>query len=610
MASIKSGGGLTHGRGFDDSTRLLFLLSMPVCGEVRKSIMNLAQLATTSPCNPDHKDLSCARTSLDMADIQKLVSFFEERNPFPSTPALRSLSSGLMAEKGVNPDDALNVGRHITSSMVGKSVTEFKFSQKKQVQTLSSASYVSVAGEKIEIDPQLLYQRLIVAGISKGDLHSLFEFELCSYPPALFTNKLLMRPADKSELIHVLIKKVPSCVASRTTPVGAKFVVDGGGLLYKLPWPKHITYCRLAQTYADFVKSSYGDALVVFDGYHGPSTKDEIHQSRAGTEVGADLEFLPEMEMTMPKKAFMANAKNKQRLINLIGHKMTETGIEVEHSAGDADYTIAISACKRYPARPVTVVTEDTDVLVLLLHHYDADNEPLYMKMAKQNICISVLKSGLDSKLCESLLVIHSISGCDTTSRPYGIGKATAVSKSLKMFSQSDVFLTPNATTAEIEKAGESYLESLYGCPDGLNFGRAAKFNEKVVTSSQHIPAERLPPTSDAAKYHSQRVYHQVQAWLGIDLPPDDWGWVLKTVGPDTHMWKPIRMGKAAAPDDLLKLVRCNCTGFCNKNICSCKRNGLLCTLACGQCKGISCRNCQPLQANAAEQSSSNDKLQ
>ena len=136
LASIKSGGGLTHGQGFEDCTRLLFLLSMPVCGEVKKSIMNLAQLATVSPCNPDHKDLSRVRTSLDMADIQKLVSFFEETKSFPSTPALRSLSSGLMAKKGVNPDDALNVGRNVTNGMVGKSATELKFSQKKHVQTL------------------------------------------------------------------------------------------------------------------------------------------------------------------------------------------------------------------------------------------------------------------------------------------------------------------------------------------------------------------------------------------------------------------------------------------------------------------------------------------
>lgn len=34
-----------------------------------------------------------------------------------------------------------------------------------------------------------------------------------------------------------------------------------------------------------------------------------------------------------------------------------------------------------------------------------------------------------------------------------------------------------------------------------------------------------LPPTKGSAKYHSFRVYHQVQEWLGNQLPPEMWGW-------------------------------------------------------------------------------------
>ena len=53
---IKSSGSLTHGRGFSESTRLLFLLSRPICADVSQSIFQLAGL---SPTDGDrHRDHS------------------------------------------------------------------------------------------------------------------------------------------------------------------------------------------------------------------------------------------------------------------------------------------------------------------------------------------------------------------------------------------------------------------------------------------------------------------------------------------------------------------------------------------------------------------------
>jgi len=40
----------------------------------------------------------------------------------------------------------------------------------------------------------------------------------------------------------------------------------------------------------------------------------------------------------------------------------------------------------------------------------------------------------------------------------------------------------------------------------------------------------------------------------------------------------------------LLKLVRCQCKGNCDTQRCSCKRNELECSSACGECKGL-CQN-------------------
>lgn len=151
-----------------------------------------------------------------------------------------------------------------------------------------------------------------------------------------------------------------------------------------------------------------------------------------------------------------------------------------------------------------------------------------------------------------------------------------------------------------IHKAGNEALGVLYASKHGSNLDleRTSKFSEKVSSSSQYLPPERLPPTKDAAKCHSERVYLQVQTWLGNSMTATEWGWNVCALGDSEKVLKPCRMDKDAAPKSLLKVIKCNCTGQCDRNTCSCRKNGLQCTLACGQCKGIACTNSQ---RNAAD---------
>jgi hypothetical protein len=212
----------------------------------------------------------------------------------------------------------------------------------------------------------------------------------------------------------------------------------------------------------------------------------------------------------------------------------------------------------------------------------------LYMVTSKQTVCITTLKKNLDAALAEALLFLHALSGCDTTSRPYGIGKVTVLSKYAALKESISVFMSPSSLKEDIEKAGEEALLVIYGCTASLslNSARVAKFMQKVATATQYVSPEKLPPTCDAAAFHSHRTYHQVQAWRGNDISPNDWGWKASSAG-----LVPIRMTQPAAPERLLKIMRCNCNGKCDNNRCTCRKNRLHCTTACGQCKGITCMN-------------------
>ena len=127
---------------------------------------------------------------------------------------------------------------------------------------------------------------------------------------------------------------------------------------------------------------------------------------------------------------------------------------------------------------------------------------------------------------------------------------------------------------------------------DTLDKLRLQRFHQKVATSTRFVQPENLPPTSSAAKYHSLRVYRQVQIWkgeskLGPHLHPQDLGW--KAVEVEGKL-VPVQCDMDVAPKALLKVVRCNCKTGCDTLRCSCRKAGVECCTGCGESRDI-CAN-------------------
>ncbi|CAG2255285.1 unnamed protein product [Mytilus edulis] len=74
---------------------------------------------------------------------------------------------------------------------------------------------------------------------------------------------------------------------------------------------------------------------------------------------------------------------------------------------------------------------------------------------------------------------------------------------------------------------------------------------------------------------------------------PSDWGWVLQ----GTSLC-PIRTILPPAPDKLLHVIRCKCKSGCDTRRCTCRKNGLDCSSACSECKGLNCSNCKMSGSN------------
>ena len=104
-------------------------------------------------------------------------------------------------------DRAKCIGDNILKSVIGKKVVEHTFRKKEQVVTLAAIA-IQVNNEAIQIDSLLLFQRLVSVGMqTEQQLNNILKFELCSYPPALFEGKHVLRPANKPHLGFAAIRK-------------------------------------------------------------------------------------------------------------------------------------------------------------------------------------------------------------------------------------------------------------------------------------------------------------------------------------------------------------------------------------------------------------------
>ena len=114
----------------------------------------------------------------------------------------------MTAQERVNVEKAREIGVNIVESMAGKSTDEFRFRKSNQAVTLGLRSTVKIKGEHVNIDPQLLFQRLLTVRERCDDVTSLFQYELCTYPADLFELSSLPLQPNKAELADYLWKSM------------------------------------------------------------------------------------------------------------------------------------------------------------------------------------------------------------------------------------------------------------------------------------------------------------------------------------------------------------------------------------------------------------------
>lgn len=134
-----------------------------------------------------------------------------------------------------------------------------------------------------------------------------------------------------------------------------------------------------------------------------------------------------ELLMNTTKRAFLLNIANKQHFINILADKLQKQGIDVTKCSADADYDIVKVALEYAVITNTVVIGEDTDLLVLLCHYYRSTGNSVHLESEsrKKTKSVNILKlqQKLGENICQNILFLHAFLGCDTVSKPSGVGK-------------------------------------------------------------------------------------------------------------------------------------------------------------------------------------------
>ena len=164
---MKTSGGLTRSRGMTEQQRLTWLLAMPECAEANIAMQELSGAKYST--NEQNKETGKSRQRRDMKDTHTLLLTMSERNLFAESTSLSNIMTGVNANGDVDVCHAKEIGQKIMDSMTGIPVAQYTFKRSDQVTTLQSKYSVRVDGQPIHVDPELLFQRLIVASNASDD---------------------------------------------------------------------------------------------------------------------------------------------------------------------------------------------------------------------------------------------------------------------------------------------------------------------------------------------------------------------------------------------------------------------------------------------------------
>ena len=466
----------------------------------------------------------------------------------------------------------------------------------------------------------------IVANQRDIDMKSIIgNYELDVVPRSVMTADGMLHPGDedKSKIVEILTdgysKKYTVTAIPSNKPKVAIF--DAMVIVQKisaLEKNKQITV-KWGKDIADhFVKTilalseGYEEIRVVFDHYKEDSLKQTTRESR-GNSLLPHFLVSDTTPINTSLEKFLIGIKTKQELTEYLASKCERAFKEISvrylisvstrtfgniecdqsHNHEEADTLMiwhAIHASKRKVN--IVVFSPDTDVFCMLLAFKSKIKRDIYMQTSHHIISIGAVYRRLGPLKSIALLCLHALSGCDTCGRLLGKRKTSWMSIFMECSRKELEALISLQTDEPLSQINvlEELVCKLYCKTKSVKTLASARYHLFQQNGHQ---AGKLPPTSATFKQATLRAHYQLKVWTLSEvamqnLPnPSDCGWY--TMDGKTYMAKTY--DAKIAPDDIMLLIKCNCSGKCNNGRCSCFKAKLSCTDLCHPKCSSECEN-------------------
>ena len=265
--------------------------------------------------------------------------------------------------------------------------------------------------------------------------------------------------------------------------------------------------------------------------------------------------------------------------------------------------------------KTLIVWSPDTDVAVLLIYFIRQLVISLWLKTGTKDavrfIPVHSVSEKMGSIMCEILPALHSLTGCDTTSAFFGIGKVKPfliVKENVDKFLQLRNFGQNAMLPPEVISQAKLLTAKIYHSVvenDNINYLRYYLFCKKLAKS------KNLPPTEDSLLLHIQGANFQCLIRKEALNPRHD---AFSPLGHGLILQDeaivPVLMSKEPVPASLLEVTTCSCKASKCQGRCSCSSQGLACTLVCSSEGEDNCMNpnrTSPTPENDSESENSED---
>ena len=527
----------------------------------------------------------------------------------------------------------------------------------KTFQSMTIPTKLSTRSEGIKranVSPEKIFRRDLALAEFREDVtvEALMSHPIGSVPLSLFNEDCPLRKTNKSDLALYLESIADISDMDETTPSNVIYIRDGMAVLHSLSAETCTTFDDLVFKYVRGVISdmSIADIVIdVFDRYDVQHSIKETERKRRSRTLKSKTYSVNGSRPIPTWKDFMSVSANKtallqffseavpnvaktyfrdEKMLYLSGCMKDPTQVmsvtnneiscwpELQNTNEEADSRIIyhmmeidkIPSSYKDPKRIIIKAT-DTDVLVLATYFFPQISNISEVWVAAGHVTKTVDKRRLipvhrtvansNPTLLNILPAVHALTGCDSVSSLYGIGKKSVMkilqdSGSVTYQNLSEIATDSNEET--MVNIARPFVARLYD-PKQYHTSKHSSLNKlrTAMSTTKDISLAKLPPFEDAFKFHVKRAAYQCKIWMNankrnpVDESPLEHGWE-----EDNSGLAPIYFEGQMAVDILSKMY-CSCSSKkpCSSKACICKAANLACIGNCGCSSTDKCGNQQ-----------------